>query len=154
MTATIVAQVRLARQPDAGSMTATTNGIIPGARSAGCPFGARNPGVRRMRAGLVALGHLVSHKRVHRLMQVAGLPSPRTCAPVLITAALDMAIAVRKPPAGIIFHSGRGCQHTSAVFEEYCTKNDIRRSLGRRESVTTMPYRNRSCTVIMESCGD
>jgi putative transposase len=32
-----------------------------------------NPGVRRMRAGLEALGHLVSHKRVHRLMRAAGL---------------------------------------------------------------------------------
>ena len=32
-----------------------------------------NPGVRRVRAGLAALGHLVSHKRVHRLMQAAGL---------------------------------------------------------------------------------
>jgi HTH-like domain len=32
-----------------------------------------NPGVRRMRAGLAALGHLVSHKRVRRLMQAAGL---------------------------------------------------------------------------------
>jgi len=32
-----------------------------------------NPGVRRMRAGLAALGHLVSRKRVHRLMQSAGL---------------------------------------------------------------------------------
>jgi putative transposase len=31
-----------------------------------------NPGVRRMRAGLAALGHLVSHKRVHRL-RAAGL---------------------------------------------------------------------------------
>jgi putative transposase len=32
-----------------------------------------NPGVRRMRAGLAALGYLVSHKRVHRLMLAAGL---------------------------------------------------------------------------------
>jgi hypothetical protein len=32
-----------------------------------------NPGVRRMRAGLAALGHLVSQKRVHRLIQAAGL---------------------------------------------------------------------------------
>ena len=32
-----------------------------------------NPGVRRMRAGLAALGQMVSHKRVHRLMQAAGL---------------------------------------------------------------------------------
>ena len=33
----------------------------------------RNPGVRRLRAALAALGHRVSHKRVHRLMQLAGL---------------------------------------------------------------------------------
>lgn len=32
-----------------------------------------NPGVRRVRAGLAAAGHRVSHKRVHRLMQAAGL---------------------------------------------------------------------------------
>jgi transposase InsO family protein len=32
-----------------------------------------NPGVRRMRAGLAALGHGLSHKRVWRLMRVAGL---------------------------------------------------------------------------------
>ena len=158
-----------------------------------------NPGVRRMRAGLAALGHLVSHKRVHRLMQAAGLrgrhpkawkrttiggdrpvPAPdligrdftaehadtRWCGDVtyiktwdgwaylatvidlysrkvvgwaiaahmrtsLVTAALDMAIAARKPPAGVIFHSDRGCQYTSSVFDAYCTENNIRRSLGR-----------------------
>src|SRR6266508_94164 len=32
-----------------------------------------NPGVRRMRAGLAALGHRLSHKRVWRLMKLAGL---------------------------------------------------------------------------------
>jgi putative transposase len=32
-----------------------------------------NPGVRRMRAELAAAGHRISHKRVHRLMQAAGL---------------------------------------------------------------------------------
>ena len=32
-----------------------------------------NPGVRRLRAGLAAAGHRLSHKRVHRLMQAAGL---------------------------------------------------------------------------------
>jgi transposase InsO family protein len=158
-----------------------------------------NPGVRRLRAGLAALGHLVSHKRVHRLMQAAGLrgrhpkawkrttiggdhpvsapdligrdftaahPGTRWCGDVtyirtrdgwaylatvidlhsravvgwavaghmrtsLVPAALDMAIAARKPPAGVIFHSDRGCQYTSSVFDAYCTKNNIRRSLGR-----------------------
>ena len=136
-----------------------------------------NPGVRRLRAGLAALGHVVSHKRVHRLMQAAGLrgrhprawkrttiggdrpvpapdligrdftaarPDTKWCGDVtyiktwdgwaylatvidlysrkvigwavaahmrtsLVTAALDMAIAARRPPAGVIFHSDRGC---------------------------------------------
>jgi len=158
-----------------------------------------NPGVRRMRAGLAALGHLVSHKRVHRLMQAAGLrgrhprpwkratiggdrpvpapdligrdftaalPGTKWCGDVtyvktwdgwaclaaviglysrevigwavaghvrasLIIAALDAAVAARKPPPGVIFHSGRGCQYTSSVFGAYCAGNNIRRSLGR-----------------------
>jgi transposase InsO family protein len=32
-----------------------------------------NPGVRRLRASLAAVGHRLSNKRVHRLMQAAGL---------------------------------------------------------------------------------
>ena len=49
----------------------------------------------------------------------------------LVTAALDMALAARNPAAGVIFHSDRGCQYTSSVFDSYCTENNIRRSLGR-----------------------
>jgi len=49
----------------------------------------------------------------------------------LITAALDMAISRRHPPAGAIFHSDRGTQYTSSIFDKYCTDNHIRRSLGR-----------------------
>jgi putative transposase len=158
-----------------------------------------NPGVRRMRAGLAALGHFLSHKRVWRLMKVAGLrgrhpkawkrttiggdkpvpapdligrvffaeqPNEKWCGDItyvktwdgwayvatvidlhsreligwaiadhmrteLVTAALDMAIARRNPPAKVIFHSDRGAQYTSSDFAKYCKKNDIRRSLGR-----------------------
>jgi transposase InsO family protein len=49
----------------------------------------------------------------------------------LVTAALDMALARRKPPAGVIFHSDRGAQYTSGDFDRYCKRNNIRRSLGR-----------------------
>jgi putative transposase len=49
----------------------------------------------------------------------------------LVTAALDMAITNRRPPAGVIFHSDRGAQYTSAAFDAYCKKHKIRRSLGR-----------------------
>jgi len=158
-----------------------------------------NPGVRRMRAGLAAVGHVLSHKRVWRLMKAADLrgrhpkawkrttigapdpvpapdlvnrdftaarPNEKWCGDItyvktwdgwayvatvidlhsrkligwavadhmrtdLVTTALDMAIAARNPPAGVIFHSDRGTQYTSAAFAEYCKKHHIRRSLGR-----------------------
>jgi transposase InsO family protein len=49
----------------------------------------------------------------------------------LVTAALDMAIRHRKPPKGVIFHSDRGTQYTSAEFHKYCKQHQITRSLGR-----------------------
>jgi putative transposase len=158
-----------------------------------------NPGVRRVHAELITLGHKVSPKRVWRLMRETGLqgrhpkpwkrtttagdapvPAPdligrdftaeavnqRWCGDItyiktwdgwaylatvidlhsravvgwaitdhmrteLVTAALDRALAHRDPPAGVIFHSDRGSQYTSTAFAEYCTRNGIRRSLGR-----------------------
>ena len=158
-----------------------------------------NPGVRRMRAELAALGHRLSHQRVWRLMRAAGLrgrhprawrrttiggdnpvpapdligrafyaqePNTKWCGDItyvktwegwaylatvidlysrklvgwaiadhmrteLVTAALDMAIANRRPPRGVIFHSDRGAQYTSGDFAKYCKKHHIRRSLGR-----------------------
>jgi putative transposase len=158
-----------------------------------------NPGVRRMRAGLAAVGYRLSHKRVWRLMKAAGLrgrhprawkrttiggdkpvpapdligraffaerPDTKWCGDItyvktwdgwaylatvidlhsrkvvgwaiadhmrteLVTAALDMAIANRRSPAGVIFHSDRGAQYTSSDFAKYCKKHNIRRSLGR-----------------------
>lgn len=158
-----------------------------------------NPGVRRVHAGLVTLGHRVSPKRVWRLMRDAGLqgrhPKPWKCTTVagqdpvpapdligrdftaeqpnqrwcgdityvktwdgwaccatvidlhhravvgwaiadhmrtdLVTAALDMALAHRRPDGEVIFHSDRDTQYTSTIFAEYCANNGIRRSLGR-----------------------
>jgi putative transposase len=158
-----------------------------------------NPGVRRMRGALAAVGRNLSHKRVWRLMKLAGLrgrhpkawrrttiggdapvnapdligrnfhadrPNQKWCGDItyiktwdgwaylatvidlhsrevvgwaiadhmrteLVTAALDRALANRRPPAGVIFHSDRGSQYTSAAFDAYCKKNGIRRSLGR-----------------------
>ena len=166
------------RSKDDSALIAVMKKVYDGARG--------NPGVRRMRAGLAALGHLVSHKRVHRLMQAAGLrgrhpkawkrttiggdqsipapdligrdftaalPDTRWCGDVtyiktwdgwaylatvidlysrkvvgwataahmrtsLIIAALDMAIATRKPPAGVIFHSDRGCQYQCRLVKD------------------------------------
>ena len=49
----------------------------------------------------------------------------------LVTDALKMALKQRRPKGGVIFHSDRGTQYTSHEFAEFCTKNKIRRSLGR-----------------------
>jgi putative transposase len=49
----------------------------------------------------------------------------------LVTDALDMAIAHRRPPKDVIFHSDRGTQYTSHAFDKYCTTHNIRRSLGK-----------------------
>jgi len=48
----------------------------------------------------------------------------------LIEDALDMAIRHRSPGPGVIFHSDRGSQYTSARFAEFCTRNNVVRSLG------------------------
>ena len=50
----------------------------------------------------------------------------------LIIEALAAALLTRRPPAGVIFHSDRGCQYTSKEFADFCTTNGVRRSMGRR----------------------
>ncbi|MEV6102754.1 IS3 family transposase [Nocardia sp. NPDC051981] len=52
----------------------------------------------------------------------------------LVTDALDMAIARRRPAKGVVFHSDRGSQYTSKEFAAYCAKNGVLRSLGRTGS--------------------
>jgi transposase InsO family protein len=50
----------------------------------------------------------------------------------LVGDALTMAFAGRKPPAGVIFHSDRGCQYTSNQYRELAAKHGVRLSLGRK----------------------
>jgi transposase InsO family protein len=49
----------------------------------------------------------------------------------LISDALSNALATRRPPAGLIFHSDRGCQYTSAAFAELARAEQVRLSVGR-----------------------
>ena len=49
----------------------------------------------------------------------------------LATDALAMAITGGHAPAGVIFHSDRGCQYTSSEFARFCVDNRIRTSVGR-----------------------
>ncbi|MGH3502997.1 MAG: IS3 family transposase [Nocardioidaceae bacterium] len=50
----------------------------------------------------------------------------------LVIEALSAALATRKPPAGVVFHSDRGCQYTSQEFADFCAENGVVRSMGRR----------------------
>jgi len=174
--------------------------------------GRGNPGVRRVRAGLAALGHRLSHKRVWRLMQAAGLqgrhpkawkrttvpgdhpvsapdlikrdftaasPNTRWCGDItyiktwegwaylatvidlysrkvvgyaladhmrtdLITEALDMAIATRRPSPGLSFIPTveRSTRPDSSTGTARRTTFGVHS--GRPGSVTTMPFRNLS----------
>jgi putative transposase len=50
----------------------------------------------------------------------------------LITRALDMGIATRKPGIGLIHHSDRGCQYTSSEYRKHLAENTITSSMSRR----------------------
>jgi transposase InsO family protein len=50
----------------------------------------------------------------------------------LVEHALRQAVTRRRPPAGVIFHSDRGCQYTSAQFASAATELGVRLSHGRK----------------------
>lgn len=49
----------------------------------------------------------------------------------LATAALQMALTSRRPPPGLIHHSDRGSQYTSATYAEILAEKSLRQSIGR-----------------------
>src|SRR5688572_11422015 len=49
----------------------------------------------------------------------------------LITDAMEMALKGRRPSPGLIFHSDRGSQYTSAAFRALLEKHQVRQSLSR-----------------------
>jgi transposase InsO family protein len=49
----------------------------------------------------------------------------------LVADALANALAARSPAPGVIFHSDRGCQYTSAAFAALASDHDVTLSLGR-----------------------
>jgi putative transposase len=49
----------------------------------------------------------------------------------LVIEAMEMALRGRRPAAGLIFHSDRGSQYTSAAFRELLAAHQVRQSLSR-----------------------
>ncbi len=50
----------------------------------------------------------------------------------LVSEALTMAMLTRGPAEGLIFHSDRGCQYTSAEYGELARQNGVVLSIGRK----------------------
>jgi transposase InsO family protein len=49
----------------------------------------------------------------------------------IVMQAMDMALRQRRPPKGLIFHSDRGCQYTSAAFRDRLRLAEIRQSMSK-----------------------
>ncbi|MGV1015515.1 MAG: IS3 family transposase [Methyloceanibacter sp.] len=63
--------------------------------------------------------------------RVVGLAMADHLRASLATEALEMALTLRRPAPGLIFHSDRGCQYTSGELRELLTKHKIIQSLSR-----------------------
>ena len=79
--------------------------------------------------------------------KVVGWELDRTLATQLTKAALDKAIALRQPPAGLVHHSDRGVQYASNEYVQTLRANQIIPSMSRPAN----PYDNASCESFMRT---
>lgn len=63
--------------------------------------------------------------------RVVGWALASTLETSIVIEALDMALRQRQPPAGVIFHSDRGCQYTSHAYRDRLRLAGIRQSMSR-----------------------
>ena len=64
--------------------------------------------------------------------KIVGFAMSHSATAELACQALQMAIAVRQPPAGLIIHSDQGCQYTSKIYQNLVTKHQLKGSMSRR----------------------
>jgi putative transposase len=79
--------------------------------------------------------------------KVVGWKLDRTLAARLPIAALEKAIAERKPPPGVVHHSDRGVQYASDVYVAVLQKHGMIPSMSRPAN----PYDNASCESFMKT---
>jgi transposase InsO family protein len=79
--------------------------------------------------------------------KVVGWELDRTLAARLPVAALEKAIAKRKPPPGVVHHSDRGVQYASDVYVVVLQKHGMIPSMSRPAN----PYDNASCESFMKT---
>lgn len=64
--------------------------------------------------------------------RVVGWAMAATFDTALIEQALSMALTQRKPGAGLLHHSDRGCQYTSEAYQTFLKEHDIQVSMSRK----------------------
>jgi transposase InsO family protein len=79
--------------------------------------------------------------------RVVGWALERTLASRLPIAALEHALAERKPPPGLVHHSDRGVQYASGDYVRILQKHEIIPSMSRPAN----PYDNASCESFMKT---
>ena len=79
--------------------------------------------------------------------KVVGWELERTLAARLPLAALEKAIAERKPPPGLVHHSDRGVQYASSAYVGLLRKHDMIPSMSRPAN----PYDNASCESFLKT---
>jgi putative transposase len=79
--------------------------------------------------------------------KVVGWSLERTLASCLAMAALEEAIATRKPPPGLVHHSDRGVQYASEEYVAVLEKHEMIPSMSRPAN----PYDNASCESFMKT---
>lgn len=79
--------------------------------------------------------------------RVIGWALGRTLDAGLAKAALEMALADRKPPPGLVHHSDRGVQYASQEYTELLKQHKAQISMSRRGN----PYDNAACESFMKT---
>jgi len=79
--------------------------------------------------------------------RVVGYAISRSIDARLTVAALEAAVARRKPPAGCVHHSDRGSQYAAQVYREALAANGLVGSMGRRGN----PYDNAKAESFMKT---
>ena len=64
--------------------------------------------------------------------KIVGFAMSHSATAELACQALQMAIAVRQPPVGLIIHSDQGCQYTSKIYQKLVAEHQLKGSMSRR----------------------
>lgn len=64
--------------------------------------------------------------------RIVGLAMAARQDETLVEQALAMAVTHRKPEAGLLHHSDRGCQYTSQTYQAFLKDHEIRVSMSRK----------------------